>query len=81
MEIMAKTILNRHPKKRTLIEVKSYKNKHHGKPQQTELTSCPLHAAFERFTQSTLTLSSITNQMYDTRLKHKERANGIKYMR
>ena len=54
---MAKTTHQQPGKKRTLKEVKVYKRKHHGKPQQTGLTSCPLHAASQRFIQSTVKLN------------------------
>ena len=36
----------------------------------TDLTSCRLHATFERY--------SVDTKMYDTRSKHIERAKGIK---
>ena len=35
--------------KRTLEYGKNLQEQHHGKPQPTDLTSSPLHAAFERF--------------------------------
>ena len=46
MMIMAKTTTPSARQKRTLKEVKIYKKNHHGNLQQTDLTSCPLHATF-----------------------------------
>ena len=44
------------PRKKDANGAKLYKTKHHGKPQQTNLTSSPLHLVFERFTQNKLKL-------------------------
>ena len=55
MLIIAKTTDNRQAKrdegtKRGQIP---YNSRHHEKPQQTDLTSCPLHATFERYSVNT----------------------------
>ena len=50
MQTVAETTHQPPRKKRTLIEVKIYKMKHRGKPQQTDWTSSPLYSVFEIFT-------------------------------
>ena len=79
MQTVAKTT-HQSPRKKdaNTIEVKFYKTKHRGKPQQTDLTSSPLHSVFEMFTPKIL-----HNKLKLTKYPFKtyRKSNGIKNMR